>query len=548
MSKNILITPSPTGYNPTINFSGDTANIINLEVLPDGNVQFKTPSDDLILDINDVSVIVGNDLSVYVDINISGTTNLQNVSVATLSADTIYTHTISGMSPVNINDVIVENGTLLATSMTGNTLIVNNNVGIGTTNPSYKLDVKGTTSTSGIRSDIGYDINPVLAPTTNPTFTISAGAGLEIGQYYYAISYYTTIGETNLNVEMNGGITSAGTQQITLTNIPISSDYRVIGKRIYRGKVGQRYNCYLVATISNDATTYVDYTPDASLGTTNKYYQNNTTTYMISVNGLRSMILDKNTTAFGFVAGGNITTGGRNALFGSYAGSSITAGLSNVLIGHSAGSAITTGSGNIALGEYTCRGAANSSNICIGGYTGYYGASITGNILIGPQAGYKLNNSNYNVFMGFNSGFNSATNSYSIFIGNASGKYETGSQKLIIDSIDRTTEALGRTSALIYGVFSSTPANQILSLGGGGNVGIGTNTPYAKLDVNGNVIISGKTQITSSVQIGDDTTGASSINAGAIRYRSDSNNSYCEMVMQTGSTEYGWVIIKQNTW
>lgn len=57
-----------------------------------------------------------------------------------------------------------------------------------------------------------------------------------------------------------------------------------------------------------------------------------------------------------------------------------------------------------------------------------------------------------------------------------------------------------------------------------------------------------KTQITSSVQIGDDTTGASSINAGAIRYRSDSNNSYCEMVMQTGSTEYGWVIIKQNTW
>ncbi len=89
MSKNILITPTPNGYNPTINFSGDVNSIVHLEVLPDGNVQFLNPSDDLILDINAASVIVGNDLSVCGDLNISGGTNLDgNVVFSSLSGYT----------------------------------------------------------------------------------------------------------------------------------------------------------------------------------------------------------------------------------------------------------------------------------------------------------------------------------------------------------------------------------------------------------------------------------------------------------------------------
>lgn len=35
---------------------------------------------------------------------------------------------------------------------------------------------------------------------------------------------------------------------------------------------------------------------------------------------------------------------------------------------------------------------------------------------------------------------------------------------------------------------------------------------------------------------------------GTIRYRTDSNNSYVEMCMQTGASTYSWIVINQNTW
>ena len=53
---------------------------------------------------------------------------------------------------------------------------------------------------------------------------------------------------------------------------------------------------------------------------------------------------------------------------------------------------------------------------------------------------------------------------------------------------------------------------------------------------------------TGYVEVGQSSATATSTNTGAIRYRSDANNSYQEMSMQTGATTYAWVIIQQNTW
>ena len=79
--------------------------------------------------------------------------------------------------------------------------------------------------------------------------------------------------------------------------------------------------------------------------------------------------------------------------------------------------------------------------------------------------------------------------------------------------------------------------------------GVFGNTISIPLRLNANgADITGKLKVSKSIQIGDDTDVASSLNEGATRYRSDSNNSYCEMCMQTGASIYEWIIIKQNTW
>jgi len=70
-----------------------------------------------------------------------------------------------------------------------------------------------------------------------------------------------------------------------------------------------------------------------------------------------------------------------------------------------------------------------------------------------------------------------------------------------------------------------------------GNINLST------VDLNAKKVIAAE-----SVQFGNDSDAASVSNVGAIRYRADANNSYCEMVMQTGAASYAWVIIQQNTW
>jgi hypothetical protein len=54
--------------------------------------------------------------------------------------------------------------------------------------------------------------------------------------------------------------------------------------------------------------------------------------------------------------------------------------------------------------------------------------------------------------------------------------------------------------------------------------------------------------VTGSVQVGDDTSTAVAGNVGATRYRISGNNSYMDMVMQTGASTYAWVNIQTNSW
>lgn len=58
----------------------------------------------------------------------------------------------------------------------------------------------------------------------------------------------------------------------------------------------------------------------------------------------------------------------------------------------------------------------------------------------------------------------------------------------------------------------------------------------------------GKGQQLRNMQALTDNSTATVNNVGSLRYRADSNNSFFEVVMQTGASTYAWVVIKTNIW
>ena len=83
---------------------------------------------------------------------------------------------------------------------------------------------------------------------------------------------------------------------------------------------------------------------------------------------------------------------------------------------------------------------------------------------------------------------------------------------------------------------------------GAGTIGKGSNTVNIGDTNITETYLNGRVHLTSSVQVADDTSTASSGNVGAVRYRTSGTNSYVDMVMQTGASTYAWINIKTNTW
>lgn len=99
------------------------------------------------------------------------------------------------------------------------------------------------------------------------------------------------------------------------------------------------------------------------------------------------------------------------------------------------------------------------------------------------------------------------------------------------------TKANGTTAVANFDTLNGiTTLNNILTVNQNGKVGIGVITPGAILDVGG------------GVRVADDVDTPDLNKVGTLRYRTDTNNSYCEMCMQTGVGVYAWIVIHTNTW
>ena len=98
--------------------------------------------------------------------------------------------------------------------------------------------------------------------------------------------------------------------------------------------------------------------------------------------------------------------------------------------------------------------------------------------------------------------------------------------------VDRPNARMSMNSYDSNGIISTSN----ITLKNNGNVGIGTDSPDAKLQVDG------------GIQMADDTDTASANKVGTLKYRVSGNNSYVDMCMQTGAATYAWVNIVQNNW
>jgi hypothetical protein len=108
---------------------------------------------------------------------------------------------------------------------------------------------------------------------------------------------------------------------VSIAGIPVSTDPTVIGRKIYRNKVGEgsSYGSVVGTIADNTTTTFVDSLPDASItapaAERTIYDKVDTTNRFITLNGTKAMFLHSSLTAFGLEAGNSITTGVANVLY-----------------------------------------------------------------------------------------------------------------------------------------------------------------------------------------------------------------------------------------
>lgn len=102
-----------------------------------------------------------------------------------------------------------------------------------------------------------------------------------------------------------------------------------------------------------------------------------------------------------------------------------------------------------------------------------------------------------------------------------------------------------RATRIGYSIYNETTAVEALTINSATN-----NISINKIGDDGlhKLQIEGAIAASSSIKVGVNTAPASSSYVGSIRYRSDANNSYVDMCMQTGASTYTWVNILSNNW
>jgi hypothetical protein len=521
--------------------------------------------------------------------NTSSSRSIYIGNYATALADSQINQIVIGSESVGLgsNTTVLGNSSTLTTAIYGN-LLLGTTVDVGT----YKLQVATDAVINGVRVGRGsgsVDSNLAIGPQALDQNTDGYGnAAIGSAALYNNRSgaENTTIGyaamEQNMTGNYNTAIGVAALQQnqsgsnnvvigrLALANgAALSRDHNIAIGNLALNKTDSQYNIGIGSNSlknnttggSNIAVGYESLLNNMS-GNSNvaigKFALRSNITgeenLGIGINSLYTNNAGQNNIGIGNSSLYSNTSGNYNLAIGFQSLSYSTTGSNNVVLGYRGLYSNTTGNDNIGIGTNALNNnTVGVNNIGIGTYALLSNSNGINNIGIGKNALNLTNGGGRNIAIGWESLYTNLLGDYNVAIGDEAGKSSAGSKSVFIGGKANVTGPSGDNQIVIGYNAVGNGANTVVI----GDNNIVTTTLKGRVILsNGALADNGTTKLqvdgaikaTRAVQVGVSTITPDATNVGSIRYRSTANNSYMDMIMQTGAATYAWVNIKTNTW